>query len=92
MELNFKGLEIEKWNIPTDRAQRVDGKNGVICLVIMFTPWDMVIKKSKMTHFLYFLPMPAKTQSVWTKYLRAPEKSYLAFSESAMYCWILSYH
>ena len=27
MELNFEGLEMEKWNIPTDRAQRVDGKN-----------------------------------------------------------------
>ena len=30
MELNFEGLEIKKWNIPTDRAQRVDEKYGVI--------------------------------------------------------------
>ena len=29
MELNFKGLEIQKWNIPTDRAQRVDEKMGL---------------------------------------------------------------
>ena len=46
-----------------DRAERVDEKNGVICLVIMFTPGVMVIKISKMTHFLYFLLMPAKNQS-----------------------------
>ena len=37
-----------------DRVQRVDEKNGVICLV-MFTPEVIVIKMSKMGHFLYFL-------------------------------------
>ena len=26
--LNFEGLELQKWNIPTDRAQRLDEKNG----------------------------------------------------------------
>ena len=41
-------------NIPTDRAQKVDGKNGVIWLFIMFTPWVMVIKMSKMVHFCIF--------------------------------------
>ena len=34
-------------NIPTDRTQKVDEKNGVICLVIMFTPRVMVIKMSR---------------------------------------------
>ena len=63
MELNFEGLEMPKGNIPTDRAQRVDGKNGAICLVIMFTPQVMVIKMSHMVKFLYFLPMLAKNQS-----------------------------
>ena len=38
MELNFKVLEMQKWNIPTDRAQRVDEKNGVVCLIIMLFP------------------------------------------------------
>ena len=27
-ELNFEGLEMQKWNIPTKRAQRVDDKMG----------------------------------------------------------------
>ena len=35
-KLNFEGLEMQKSNIPTDRARRADEKkNGVICLVIM---------------------------------------------------------
>ena len=54
MELNFEGLEKQKWNIPTDRARRVVKKSGVICLVIMFTPGAMVIKMSKMAHFFVF--------------------------------------
>ena len=37
MELNFEGLEMQKWNIPT-WAQRVDEKNGVDCPVIILTP------------------------------------------------------
>ena len=38
---------------PMNKAQKVDEKNGVICLVIMFTSRAMVIK-------LYFLLMTAK--------------------------------
>ena len=45
---------MQKRNIPMDRAQRVDEENGVICLVI-FSPRVIVIKMSKMAHFLYFL-------------------------------------
>ena len=62
-ELDFEGLEIQKWNIPTDRTQRLGEKNGVICLVIMLTPRVMVIEMSKMAHSLYFLLMAAKNQS-----------------------------
>ena len=54
------------------RQERVHEKNRVICLVIMFAPGVMIIKMSKMTHFLYFLLMPAKKSvTVWRKYLRA---------------------
>ena len=45
---------MQKWNVPTEKAQRVAGKNGVICLFIMFTLEVMIIKISKMAHFLYF--------------------------------------
>ena len=35
-----------------DRDQIVDEKNGVICLVIMFTARDMIIKTSRTVYFL----------------------------------------
>ena len=53
---------MQKWNISTNRALSVDEKNGVICLV-MVTPRVMVIKMSKMAHFMYFLLDTAKNQS-----------------------------
>ena len=45
-ELSFEVLEIQKTNIPTDRAQRLDKINGDIYLFIMFTPRVMVVKVS----------------------------------------------
>ena len=92
MELNFEGLEMQKGNIPTDRAQRVDEKNGAICLAIMLTPRIMENKMSKMACLLYFLLMAAKNQSVWTKCVSTSERSYLAFLENAMDCQTLNYH
>ena len=53
---------MQKWNISTNRALSVDEKNGVMCLV-MVTPRVMVIKMSKMAHFMYFSLNTAKTQS-----------------------------
>ena len=53
MALNFEGLEMQKWNIPTERAQRVDKKNGVICLIIMFTPRIAVIIDIKGLFFVF---------------------------------------
>ena len=80
-------------NIPTDRTQRLEEKNWFICLVVMFAPGIMVIKMSKMAHFLYFLPITIKKSvSVWAKYLNKSERSHLALSENAMDYWVLSYH
>ena len=53
------GTWMQKWNIGTNGAQRVDERNWIICLVITFTPRVLVIKMSKMAHFLYFLLMKA---------------------------------
>ena len=60
MELNFEGvlnLEMQKLNVKTDRGQLVAEKNGVICLVVMFTLRVMAMKMSKMFQLLYFLLM-----------------------------------
>ena len=45
-----------------DRGQKLDEKNGAVCL-FMFTPRTMIIKIPKKIHFLYFLLMRAKNQS-----------------------------
>ena len=52
-----------KKDIYVKRIEKVDEKNGVICLVIMFTSGDMVIKMSKMTQLLYFVLMTARNTS-----------------------------
>ena len=75
-----------------DGAQTLDEKNGVICLVIMFTAKVMVIKMSKMAYFSHFLLMTAIIIHSLSNYLSASERSYLALSEYALNCWILSYH
>ena len=54
MELNFEGLEMQKWNVPMDRARIVDEKNGVVFLVIMFTTWVMV-KHGKTYNYIWYI-------------------------------------
>ena len=47
-------MQLQKINTPTDRAQRVDTKNGghlSICLFVMFTLRVTFIKMSKMAVF-----------------------------------------
>ena len=58
-----------------DRAQRVDEKNGVICLVIMFTSRVMIIRMSKVSNFLYFVLMIAKNQSQFGKNIQVRLKN-----------------
>ena len=57
IELNCEGLKLKK---SKDRVQRVDEKNGIICLVIMFTSRVMASKMSEMANFIYFLLITAK--------------------------------
>ena len=62
LKFNFEDLGMQRWNKPTDRAQRVDEKRNVfICLVTMFTSRVMFIKMSNNGSFLYFLLTRAKT-------------------------------
>ena len=63
MEMNSESLEMQKQHKPMVRAQRLDEKNGVICLVIMFTARVMTIKMSKMAHFSNIMLMTAQNYS-----------------------------
>ena len=71
-KLNFEGLEMQKLNIPTDRAWRADEKNG-INLVIMVISRVMIIKMSRMDIFC-----------IWEKNLSAPERHFLFLSENSL--------
>ena len=92
MKLNFQGLEMQKWNIPRDRAQKEAEKNGFIYHVIIFTPGVMVIKMPKMAHFVFSADDSQKSVRVWAEYSSTSEKYYLALSVNTTDCWILSYH
>ena len=63
IKLNFEGFEMQKRNVLMDIAQRVDEKNGVICLFMMLTHRVMVIRMSKMSQFFNFVLMITKNQS-----------------------------
>ena len=69
--LNMEDLEVHKWNILKNKAQKVDGKNGVICLVIMFTPSVTNIKNVKNGSFFVFFADKVK---VWEKYFTTTQK------------------
>ena len=52
---------MQKWIVPADRLQIVGEKNGVICLVIMFTQEDLpVALKWFAQAATNFLPPPAE--------------------------------
>ena len=63
IKLIFEGLEMRKWNRSMDRAQRLDEKDGVICLIFIFTFGVTVNAMPKMVHFLHFMLMTARHQS-----------------------------
>ena len=64
IKLNFEALEMEKY---TNRARKGDDKNGVICLIIMFTAGFMVIKISEMGHFCIFCWQQQKSSCILDK-------------------------
>ena len=38
MKMNFEYFQIQKWMLQTVRAEKVDEKDGVICIVSMLRP------------------------------------------------------
>ena len=69
--------------LQTVRAEKVDEKNGVICLVSMFPSWVMVCKLSKKVNFLQFcvdLSKKSKSESAKAIYICASESSHYTLS------------
>ena len=64
VKVNFDYFQIQKWMLQTVRAEKVEEKNGVICLVFMFPSWAMVCKLSKKCIFYNFVLTSARNLSL----------------------------
>ena len=78
--------------LQTVRAEKVDEKNGVICIVSMFLSLVMVLKFSEKLKFLQFrADLIKKPKSIKTILIYASESSYQTLSENDMVYWGLSH-
>ena len=90
-KMNFKYFQIKKWMLQAGRAEKVNEKNGVICVVFMFPSWVMILKLSKKVHFFNFVLSSAKKY----KYVKAinicaSERSHYALSEDVIVYYALT--
>ena len=70
----------------TVRAQKVDEKNGIICLVSFFPSWGMVLKLPKIVYFLQICAdLSKKSKSIKAIYLYPSERPHHALSENSMF-------
>ena len=85
MKINFDYFQIQKSMLQTVWVEKVDEKNGIICLVSMFPSWVTVHKLPKKVHFLQFCAdLSNKSNSIKTIYIYASESSLFTLSENDM--------
>ena len=81
IELNFKGLEVKQ-----RVYQRVEEKNGVICLVIMFTSRVITFKMSEIANYFCVLLIKSKKfVRVWAISLSIRGRSHRVLAENGMF-------
>ena len=76
-ENEFRAFSNSEMNI-TNRLEKIDKKNGVICLVSMFPFWVMVFKLSEKC---ICADLSKKSKSIKAIYVYASERSRYALSE-----------
>ena len=87
MELKFEDIVMQKWNIPTDRAQRVYEKNRTFFCLSCLLPWNYGHENVKnCSSFVLSVDYSKVSVTVWAKYLDEFERFYLVLSENAMDC------
>ena len=70
----------------TNRAQKVDEKNGAICLISFFSSWVMVLKLPKIVHFLKICAdLSKKPKSIKRIYFYPSERPPHALSENSIF-------
>ena len=71
--------------LQTGRAEKLDEKNGVICVVFMFPSWVMTLKLSKKCMFFNFVLTSVKQSfHIKANYIYATERSHFALSENGI--------
>ena len=91
-ENEFWIFQFQKSMLQTVRSEKVDEKNGVICLVFMFPFWVMVLKLSKTVHFLQFCAdLSKKSTSIKGIYIYESERSRYALSENGIVYYAMTY-
>ena len=84
--MNFDNFQIQKSISQKVRAQKVDEKIGVICLVSFLSSWVMVLNFLKIVHFLQIcVDHSNKSKSIKGLYLYPPERPHYAFSENSVF-------
>ena len=90
--MNFEYFQIQKLVLQTVRSEKVDEKNGIICLVPMFPSWVMVLRLSKKVHFLQFgADLSKKSNSIKAIYIYRSERSRYALSENGIVYYAMTY-
>ena len=83
--MNFDNFQIQKWISQPVRDQKVDEKNGIICLVSFFAFWVMVLKLPKIVLFLqFFADVSKKSKIVIAIYVYTSESSGFAHLENSI--------
>ena len=91
IKMNFEYFQIQKWIIQTVRSEKVDKKNGVVCLVFMFPSW-VIPKLSKKVHFLHFCAdLSKKSKRVKAIYIYGSERYHYALSENGIVYYAMTY-
>ena len=86
MKTNFDIFQIQKRISQTVRSQKVDEKKGVICQVFFFSSWVMVLKLTKIVHFLQICAdLSKKSKSIKAIYLYPSERPHHALSKNSMF-------
>ena len=79
-------------NVKTVRAEKVDEKNGVLCLVSMFPSWFTVLKLSYKVNFWQFnADLSKKFKSVKAVYMYASKRSCYALQENGIVHYAMTY-
>ena len=89
-ENEFWAFSNSEMNI-TNRLEKVDEKNAVICLVFMLPSWVMVLKLHKSAFLQFCADLSEKSKAIKAIYMYASESSRYTLSEIDVVYYAMTY-